>query len=297
MGSVRTYEASPVSDLRCELGEGPRWDGERGEFCWVDILHGTFRRASWDGARLSVLAEHVLDAPVGAVTTVAGGGWLAAAGTGFVAIAPSGEVREIAATPPAATQVRVNDAQCDAAGRFWAGTMPYDTSDTGAGALYRLDPDLSVHTALPHATIANGLAWTPDGSRMWWVDSGDETVWTFRVADDGTLHDRGVFYQHSGDGVPDGICRDEEGQLWVAINGGGEVRRFDASGRQTAVVRVPDAHQVSSCCLGGPSLTTLFCTTTFEHLPPEKRDPNAGLVHAVEVDVPGRPMTPFAGTL
>jgi sugar lactone lactonase YvrE len=291
---MRSYQARPVGDLRCELGEGPRWDGARNEFCWVDIVHGTFRRASWDGQRLSVLAEYRLDEPVGAVTTVRSGGWLAAAGTGFVAIAEDGTTRTVASTPPAPARLRANDAQCDPAGRFWAGLMPYDTSQHGAGALYRLDADSSVHLALAHATIANGLAWTPDGTRMWWVDSADKTVWTFRVGAAGALSQRAPFYVHDGPGVPDGICRDEQGGLWVAINGGGEVRRFDETGTQTAVVTVPAAHQVSSCCLGGADGRTLFCTTTFENLPPQQRDADAGLVHAVRVDVPGRPMTPFA---
>ena len=296
---MRTYEATPVTDTFCELCEGPRWDGVHGEFLWVDIIHNTFRRATWDGSRLEVIAVYELDGPVGAVTTVHGGGWLAAVGTGFVTIAEDGFATKIGTTPGAGVPARMNDAQCDPAGRFWAGTMPYDTSDRGAGALYRLDPDHSVHVAWPQATIANGLAWTEDGTRMWWVDSGDDTVWTFRVAPDGTPSARTAFYVHEGAGVPDGIVRDLEGQLWVAINGGGEVRRFDADGTQTAVVTFPDATQVSSCCLGGEDGRTLFCTTTFEHMPDDERarQPNAGLVHAVRVDVPGAPMTPFAGPL
>ena len=296
---MRSYEATPVNDIPCELGEGPRWDGERGEFIWVDIIHGIFRRAHWDGTKLSVLAGYDLGRPCGAVTTVASGGWLAAAGTGFTAIGEDGGLHTVAATPGTDVPVRMNDAQCDPAGRFWGGTMPYDTSHKGAGALYRLDPDGSVSVAVPHATIANGLAWTEDGSRMWWVDSGDKTVWTFRVDADGTLHDRAAFYTHSGDGVPDGIARDVDGQLWVAINGGGEVRRFAPDGEQTAVVTFGKVTQISSPCLGGDDGRTLFCTTTFENMSEEQRaaQPNAGLVHAVQVEVPGRPMTPFAGDL
>ncbi|TAM82290.1 MAG: SMP-30/gluconolactonase/LRE family protein, partial [Jatrophihabitans sp.] len=243
MGTVRTYQAVPVTDVSCELCEGPRWDGERGEFLWVDIIHDTFRRAAWDGSRLSVIATYPTAGPVGAVASVAGGGWLAAVGTGFTAVAPDGTATAVATTPDPGLPSRMNDAECDPSGRFWAGVMPYDTTQRGTGGLYRLDPDGSVHVAVAHATIPNGLAWSEDGTRMWWVDSGDATVWTFAVAADGTLAGRSAFYVHRGAGVPDGICRDLDGQLWVAINGGGEVRRFAADGSQSAVVTFPDATQ------------------------------------------------------
>lgn len=296
---MQILTAEPVSDVRCELGEGPRWDAVRGEFVWVDIVHGAVRRASWQGGALQVIARYTLDRPVGAVTTVASGGYLAAAGTGFAYLGEDGSAREVATTPGAAVPVRMNDAQCDPHGRFWAGTMPYDSAHRGAGTLYRLEPGGAVTIALAHVTISNGLAWSADGTRLFYVDSADSTVWSFHVDDDGTLSGRHAHIVHSGDGVPDGICRDDDDHLWVAINGGGQVRRFDPSGRQVATVAVPGARQVSSCALGGEDGQTLFITTAFENLPDEerRRQSGAGLVHAVTVEVPGPAMTPFAGEL
>ena len=84
-----------------------------------------------------------------------------------------------------------------------------------------------------------------------------------------SLATRFSYTVHYGDGVPDGICRDDEDHLWVAINGGGELRRFTPHGEQVAIVAVTGAKQVSSCALGGPERRTLFVTTTFENLPAE----------------------------
>ena len=50
---------------------------------------------------------------------------------------------------------RFNDGKVDNSGRYWAGTM--DIDQTGAtGALYRLDPDLSVSQVDDDYIICNG---------------------------------------------------------------------------------------------------------------------------------------------
>ena len=83
--------------------------------------------------------------------------------------------------PPApAGPIRMNDGKCDPAGRLWAGSMAYDARP-GAGALYRLDPDGSVHEILRDVTISNGLAWTPDGATMYYIDTPTQRVDVFEI--------------------------------------------------------------------------------------------------------------------
>jgi sugar lactone lactonase YvrE len=295
--TVKTYEAHPVSEIECELGEAPRWDGIRGEFIWVDILGGIARRARWTGAALEPLAQYRLGQHVGAVNTVAAGGYLAAAGIGFVHIDDDGTLQPMSSTPAAEVPVRMNDAVCDPSGRFWAGTVPYQVSHRGAASLFRLDVDGTVRVMLPHVTISNGLVWTRDARRMYYADSAEPIVWRFDVDSAGEISGRQVHIRIDGPGVPDGMYGDDDDHLWVAINGAGEVRRFDPDGRHVATVTVPHAKQTSSCALGGPAGRTLFVTTAFENMPADerKRQPAAGLVHAVEVDVAGPPMVPYAG--
>ena len=69
----------------------------------------------------------------------------------------------------------MNEGGCDPDGRFYCGSMAYDKRP-GGGALYRLDPDRSVHVVLDDVTISNGLDWSPDGTLAYYNDTD-----TFRV--------------------------------------------------------------------------------------------------------------------
>jgi sugar lactone lactonase YvrE len=296
------WTAEPVSEMCDELGEGPRWHAERQELLWVDILAGTVRWAAWSGGRLRVLRELRLDRPVGAVTPVAGGGYLAAAADGLARLDPDGGLTPlagpagtVAATPDGS--LRMNDATCDPQGRFWAGSMPYDTRRIGAGRLVRLDADLTLHTVLPEVTVSNGLVWNAAADRMWFADSADPQVWEFRFdAGTGAVRDRRVFAEVAG-AVPDGMCRDDDDHLWVAAHGGAAVHRYDPRGRLAGVVEVPGVAGVTSCTFGGADGGTLFVTTGHIGLDAAGRAaaPRAGRLHAVAPGVTGPGLTEFAG--
>ena len=161
-------EVELVLDARAELGEGPRWDARGQRLLWVDILRGRVHSFRPDrGACRHVNAGR----PVGALACAADGRVVLAGAGGFARLdLESGRVEMLAQVEADRPQNRMNDGACDAAGRFWAGTMALDERPQ-AGALYRLDPDLSVHTMLSEVTISNGIDWSPDGRRMYYVDS------------------------------------------------------------------------------------------------------------------------------
>jgi sugar lactone lactonase YvrE len=62
------------------------------------------------------------------------------------------------------------------------------------------------------------------------------------------------------DGVPDGLTVDADGCVWVAVWGGGVLRRFAPDGTQDSVIAVP-VSQPTSCAFGGPGMTDLYVTT------------------------------------
>ena len=154
------------------LSEGPRWHREREELLWVDILGRQVHRGTLaaDGS-LERVESIAIDRHVGAVAPVVSGGYVLAAGPGFLFVDDDGSVRELAQPEAERTDVRMNDGACDPQGRFWAGTMAYDESP-GAGALYRLELDGSCTTVLTGLSIANGIGWSPDGGTMYLNDSG-----------------------------------------------------------------------------------------------------------------------------
>src|SRR5215213_2206882 len=146
------------------LSEGPRWHEERGELLWVDILGRNLHlgRPGIDGA-LETVQTITVDRHVGAAAPATNGGYVLAAGTGYLHVDDEGTVHELAQPEAGRSDVRMNDGACDSQGRFWAGTMAYDETP-GAGALYRLELDGRCTTVLTGLTISNGIGWRPDGA-------------------------------------------------------------------------------------------------------------------------------------
>jgi sugar lactone lactonase YvrE len=266
------------------LSEGPRWDEERQELLWVDILGRGFHRAT---VKADSSPDHVrtmaLDRHVGAVAPVAGGGYVLAAGQGFLFVDEGDAVRELAQPEAGHLDVRMNDGACDPQGRFWAGTMAYDESP-GAGTLYRLELDGRCTTVLTGLTISNGIGWSPDGTTMYLSDSGAGLVEAFDFEGvTGSISGRRTLVHIDQPGVgPDGLTVDEQGDIWVGLYGGWAVNRYEPEGSLRATVDIPAA-QATSCAFGGADRRTLFVTTGRERLDESalERQPDAGRVFAV----------------
>lgn len=281
------YVATPALDLRAGHAEGPMWDARRDELLWVDQFAGLVHRATWSGTRLEIVRTYSLGVPVGAVVPVADpdGGWLVAAGLGFAHLDVDGALT-VLAEPETATN-RMNDGKCDPYGRFLAGSMAWSAAD-GAGNLHRW-ADGAATTLLSDVTISNGLAWSADGGLMYYIDTPTGRVDVFDYSPEGRLANRRQAVAiEQGHGGPDGMCIDDEGCLWVALWGGGAVRRYAPTGEPLAVVTVAGAPQVSSCAFAGDRL---FITTSQERYTDEdkRRHPNAGRLFTVALPVGGPP--------
>jgi sugar lactone lactonase YvrE len=305
-------QATPAAPRPADHGEGPVWDADRQELLWVDITAGRLRRAtvSPDG-ELDELAVHEVGGTVGVAAPAADGGWLLGAGPGFTAVSADGEVSVLvelageggpeqpAGGRPSGT--RMNDGGCDRAGRFYAGTMAFD-EHPGAGALYRVDLDGTVSTVLDGLTVSNGLGWSPDDRTVYLCDSGAAVVWAFdHDLASGAFGRRRVvldFSDRPDEGVADGLTVDDEGCLWTALWGGGQVRRYSPDGELLAVVDVP-ASQTSSCAFAGPGRDLLVISTSAHGLSDDDRagQPDAGRLFTVRPGMTGPPAFPYRGPL
>lgn len=270
-----------------ELGEGPCWDSAGQSLYWVDIPAGRVYRMGQAGPP----AWWDVGQPVGAVAARASGGLVLAARDGFFGLdLASGAVTLLAGIEADQPGNRMNDGACDRAGRYYAGTMAGDERP-GAGALYRLDPDLSITTLLSGIGISNGIGWSLDEQLMYYVDSLDRQV---DVLDydpaSGSIDGRRKFVDvGSENGVPDGLTVDADGGVWIALWGGSALRRYDPDGALTQVIEFPHAN-VTSCAFGGPFLDRLFVTTA--------AGPGAetgGGLFVLEPGVTGQPSYPFRG--
>ena len=285
-------EVEVVVDAGAHLGESPVWDVRTGRLAWVDILGRRLHRTDpTTGATDST--ELPLD--IGAIAPRAAGGFIAALQDGFW-ILDDGPPRRLATVPEAGPHLRFNDGKCDPAGRFWAGTMAY-SEVAGGGSLYRLDPDGRVERVIEGITISNGLAWTADGTTMYYVDSPTQRIDAFACDPaTGAIADRRPEVVIPADaGSPDGLTIDEEGGLWLALWGGGAVHRY-VGGLLDRVIRVP-ASRPTSCAFGGPSLDELYITSAWKGLTPAERaaQPLAGAVFRARPGVRGVPAAAFRG--
>ncbi len=292
---METLRATPADPAPADHGEGPTWDAARAELLWVDISAGLVRRATRDGDTLTDAGSLRAGDTVGAVVPAAAGGWLAAAGGGFTHLAEDGTARvllELAGEggTEAGGGTRMNDAKCDRAGRFYAGTMAFDER-SGAGTLYRLDTDGTVTTVLDGLTVSNGLGWSPDDRTVYFADSGPAVVHAFDhdPATGAWTNGRVLLETGGDDGVADGLTVDDEGCLWTAMWGGAQVRRWSPDGDLLAVVEVGVAH-TSSCAFAGDLLVVSTARS-------DEDEPGAGRLFTVRPGVSGPPAAPYRGPL
>ena len=128
-------------------------------------------------------------------------------------------------------------------------------------ALYRYDPDGTLHTKLTGITLSNGIGWSPDGRRMYYVDSPTQRIDAIDFEPEtGALSNRRPWVTVADDdGTPDGLAVDAEGGVWLALYGGGAVRRYRPDGELDGVLEIPAA-KVTACCFA-PGGDRLFVTT------------------------------------
>jgi sugar lactone lactonase YvrE len=300
---VNRLTAAVTSVAPAQHGEGPIWDAAADELVWVDITAGLVRRGRVSGDDVLDVAAHRGGDTVGFVVPAAAGGWVLGAGAGITRLTADGEASVlIDLTGEGGSEelggTRMNDGGCDRAGRFFGGTMAFDERP-GAGTLYRLDLDGTVRTVLDGLTVSNGLGWSPDDRTVYLSDSGAAVVWASDYdLDAGTFGQRRVLLDltEDPDGVADGLTVDDEGCLWTALWGGGQVRRYSPDGELLTVVDVPGVQNTTSCAFVGD---LLVISSSAHGLDDEARaaQPDAGRLFTVRTGVSGPPAAPYRGPL
>lgn len=284
--------ATPCSPPAAALGEGPVWDGSH--VLWVDILAGAVHQAKVRGGAapdLAWCATTPFAPPVSAVIPTAAGGLLLAAGDVVLELDADGREAEVAALsfPDDGVRRRTNDAKVDPRGRLLLGTMARDGT-SGAGSLYRLDPDFRLTELVEGVSISNGLGWSPDGATLYYADTPTQEVVAFDYdVETGELGRSRPFHVFD-DGLPDGLAVDRDGRVWIALWGTGQVRAFDPAGDHVATVNVGPS-QVTSCAFAGPDLDILVITTAA--LDQAADEPDAGKIFTAVPGVAGLPVPTF----
>ncbi|PWH06281.1 gluconolactonase [Brachybacterium endophyticum] len=272
-------DAVRLTDSLCYHAEGPIWSeswGDGGALRWVDMLAGDYLEL--DPASGGITRTATGSPVVACVRPRRGGGAVLALEKGFGLQDPDGSITPLATLWDG--PVRMNEGTTAPDGTFWCGSMAYDQA-TGAARMWRLGTDGEATAVWDDLTISNGLVFSPDHSRAYYVDTPTERVDVLDWDEQAGLMDRRPFADlHKEDGHPDGLTIDTEGRVWVAMNGAGRVLGLDDGGAVAERIEV-GARQVTACTFGGQDRATLYITTSRENLAPDD-DPAAGSLFAVE---------------
>jgi sugar lactone lactonase YvrE len=262
------FDPRAVTPAGALLGESPVWDDETGRVLWVDLWGGELHTTD---ATTGTTTTIEISPPLSAVALTTRGTRVVTAGLCILELADDG-TRHLADVPEDPC-LRVNDVAVDPAGRLWLGTMGLPHRPRRAGALWRLDPgsDAPVRV-VGDVTLANGIAWSPAGDTMYFVDSLRQRITAFPFdAADGSIDAGETFVDVSArDGMPDGIVVDSDGALWVALAGGSAVGRYSASGELEDRIALPVRYP-TSCTFGGSDLRELFVTSGCRPADPGER--------------------------
>lgn len=287
-------ESKLALDSRSELGEGSLWHGDR--LLWVNIEGCTVNRFDPVSGKNETWN---LGQRVGTVVPRKGGGFVAAVHHGIGILDPDTGSFDVFADPEGGrAELRFNDGKCDPRGRLLAGTMGL-TKPRAPGTLFRIDHDRSITRLVEGTGTSNGLAWSADGSTLYYIDTPTLEVSAFDYdLETGAVSNRRPAVQFSDeDGKPDGMTIDAEGNLWVALWGGAGVVCCDpSSGKILDKIEVP-ALQTTSCAFGGPELRDLYITSARGGLDDEElaKRPHSGGIFVARPGVAGVPAFEYAG--
>lgn len=281
-----------VAPTGCMLGEGPIWSPSEAFLWWVDIKRAKLHRHNPKTGN-----TRRYDLPIHASTLALADGGLVMIGdceVGRYDTATESDERVLTLNEPEG--FRTNDGGMAPDGSFWFGTMD-DTERLPEGQYYRLSPDMRVERiGLPEVLVTNTMQFSPDGRTFYTSDSAEQMILAFdHVPETGALSNRRVFASTLEAGCyPDGSAIDTEGYLWNAQWAGSRVVRYAPDGTIDRVVDLP-VTRPTSCAFGGPELKTLYVTTARVGLSDAAldRQPMAGSLFAIEVDVPGLPVQEF----
>jgi sugar lactone lactonase YvrE len=267
------WRAVPAGPGDYQLAEGPVWDGPRNRLLWVEIEAGAVHTGRLTADGVETDGAVTVDRTVGAVAVGHSGELLVAGTESLFVVGPDGAVTPGPRVLPPGTGRRLNDGRCDPDGAFWVGSLRFDEAP-GGEELFRVGPDGSVTTVDTGLSLSNGLGWSPDGALFYSIDTIEKRVYVRSAG-----RAREVFLEL--DVSPDGMCVDADGNLWLAIYGGGEVRRYSPAGELTGVVEVDEA-EVTCPAFVGPGLDRLLITTRPR-------------LFIADVGAVGQPATPWAG--
>jgi sugar lactone lactonase YvrE len=265
------------------FGEGPRWHDGR---LYLSDMH--------DHRVIAVAQDGAVETIVAVAQQPSGLGWTPSGDLLVVSMVDRALMRYDGTTLTrfadlsALATFHCNDMVVDVKGRAYVGNFGFDLHNSAPfrkAALIRVDPDGSARIAADELAFPNGTVITPDGATLVVGESFAGRLTAFDVAPDGTLSDRRLWAKLPDGTVPDGICLDAAGGIWVASPSTNECLRVEEGGQVSH--RVALARSAFACMLGGADRRTLYILTATSSDPEACRRERDGRVETVMAPYPG----------
>ncbi|XP_030056493.1 regucalcin isoform X2 [Microcaecilia unicolor] len=276
-----------VMGEKLRIGESPLWEEKEGTLLFVDITGQKVYR--WNPASNNLQTVSV-EAPVGSVALRNSGSYVVALGNKFGILKWEDQsVTTIAHVDEDKPNNRFNDGKVDPGGRFFAGTMAQELQpavvERNQGSLFVLLADHSVITHFDKVDISNGMDWSLDHKTFFYIDSLSYSVdaFDYDVTTANISNRRCLYRLGKEECLPDGMCIDIEGKLWIACYNGGRVIRIDPeTGKNIQTVKLP-VDKVTSCCFGGKDYSEMYVTSASDGMDDQwaARQPQSGCIFKV----------------
>jgi len=295
---MRVWKAKLVYDAKATLGEGPFWDHESGQLFWVDIEAGVLH-CHYDKTKEN--SKWYMEEMIGAVLPSGKETLILALESGIAAFNyKTKELRRLPVLENSDPDLRFNDGKCDPNGNLWIGTM-HKNLKPGYGNLFKVDHELRETLQIKNTSISNGMAWSPDKTKFYYIDTAVYEVWQydFDVVKAEISNKKPVFKIPGAYGGADGMTIDQEGMLWIAHWGGGCVRRWNPDTAEVLEKIEVEAPHVTSCCFGGKDLKTLYITTARSGMSEDSLGlyPYSGGLFCYKTEIGGFKVNSFKGNL
>lgn len=294
---MANYEATPIAGSKSGLGEGTLWDERRGSFLWVDVLDGFIKE--YLPTTREVIAHKVGDF-VSYVGKRKSGGYVIALGDRLATTDDNFVINKEIDMHIDRKIGQTNDGNIDPCGCLWIGVAEA-VEGSKAGDLRRIDHQFHSTTQRKDVQISNGIDWSLDQTIMYYIDSAPRKIfrYQFEPQKGEIVRELSAIDVSDVTGVPDGMCTDSLGNLWVAFWGCGQVHNYTPDGELLNIVQAPTA--LTTCpSFGGPEMKTMFITSAQDHYQPEfafdsTNDKFGGMCFEVELPIAGKPDNFFLG--
>jgi sugar lactone lactonase YvrE len=303
MQSWQTVTTTPST-----LGESPFWHPQEHLLYWADIADCKLHRLN---TFMGDVETWAMPSEPGCFAPAKQGGFIIALRDRIVrAQAWGSELQTLAMIDHDAATTRSNDGKCDAAGRFWIGTM-FEPRTAPNAQLLCWDGE-ALQLKQGNAIVANALAFSPDGKTVYWADTPQHIIWAWDFdAVNSAMTNQRIFKKFNAKpdgwtsglpangnygGRPDGAAVDAQGNLWVAMFEGKRVVQLSPTGVELQSIEAP----VTTCTMpafGDDDMQTLYLTSA-RHNRSEielRREPLMGCVFSIRVNVAGRPVNFYKG--